>query len=111
MPSIVEIVIRASRATSERRAVALGILVEHLLAVAAAEIHRTSRELRAKLRGCAVDDHAADRVLRFDADRDRRSRLRLDADGLLGPAMLDDLGEDAHGDLFGRHRTDVEAGR
>src|SRR4029450_438362 len=43
----------ASR-TSERRAVALGILVEHLLAVAAAEGHGPPGKLRAKLRGRGV---------------------------------------------------------
>src|SRR4029453_19350447 len=95
----------------KRGAVALGILVEHLLAVAAAEIHGPLRELRAKLRGRAVDHHAADRVLGFDADRSRGRRLRFRAHCLLAAAMLDDLGEDAHGDLFGGDRADIEPGR
>src|SRR5262245_31636337 len=50
--SAVEVAGRRTKMTgaSERSAVALGILVEHLLAVAAAEVHGPSRELRAELR-------------------------------------------------------------
>src|SRR5438093_9572668 len=105
--------IRSSAEPSERRrrAVALRILVEHLLAVATAKEHGSPREVRAVLRGIAVDDHAADRVLGLDPYRGRRDRLRVGADCLLAPAMLDDLGEDAHGDLFGSDRADVEPGR
>src|SRR5207249_4787798 len=94
----------------QREAVPLRILVEHLLAVAAAEIHRTSRELRAELHGRTVDDHSTDRVLRFDPDGGR-GWLRLGVADLVAPAMLDDLGENAHRDLLGRHRADVEPRR
>src|SRR5439155_603911 len=76
------------------------------------ELYGPLRELRAELCGRAVDDHAEDRVLRVDPGRDRRwLRLRLGRARLVAPAMLDDLGEDAHRDLFGCHRADVEPGR
>src|SRR5437899_10619033 len=103
--------IRTSTEPSERRAVSLRILVEHLLAVATAEEHDSPGEVRAVLRGRAVDGHAADRVLGLDPHRGRRDRLRAGADRLLAPTMLDDLGEDAHCDLIGSDRADVEPGR
>src|SRR5262249_27633713 len=73
-----------ARVELQRRAVPLGILVEHLLAVAAAEIDRPPRELGAEPRGRAVDDHSADRVFGVDPDVGRRGLgLRLDHhDGL-----------------------------
>src|SRR5213593_220668 len=109
-PSIVDIMIRTSTEPSERRSVALRILVEHLLAVATAKEHDSPGEVRAVLRGRAVDGHAADRVLGLDPHRGRRDRLRAGADRLLAPAMLDDLGEDAHGDLLWGDSADVESG-
>src|SRR5262245_3683989 len=102
---------RTIQQLGQRGAIALGLLVEHLLAVATAEVHGALRELRAELRGHAVDHHAADRILRLDANQHGRGGLRLDGDGLVTAAVLDDLGEDAHGDLFWGDRADVEPGR
>src|SRR5262249_58549808 len=96
--------------SSERRAVALGVLIEHLLAMAATEVHRASGELRTELRGRAVDHHAADRVPGLDADESRGCRLRLRTQRLLATAVLNDLGEEAHRDLFGGDPTHVGPG-
>src|SRR5262249_34400971 len=94
----------------ERGAVAPGVLVERLLAVAAAEVNRLARELRAMLCGHAVDHHAADWVLRLDPDRRRRERHSFGGGKLRAAPVLDDLGGDADGDLLRRDGADVEPG-
>src|SRR5215813_4268574 len=92
-------------AAQARRLRSGGVAVERRLAVGAAEVHDAGRGLGTVLGRRDVDAHSADRV-----DRRRRGR-RFGRDAGLGRApMLDDLREDADGDLVRALRADVEPG-
>src|SRR5436309_1077988 len=88
-----------------RRLRARRLAIERRLARPAAEVHEAGGGLGAVLRRGDVDAHPTDRV-----DRGLRGR-RLHREARLGRApVLDDLGEDADGNLVWAHRADVETG-